>query len=255
MQEVWKDIPGYEGHYQVSTYGKVRSMNYMGHQGVVRELKQQHTYDGYCRVSLMMNGRKKCITTHILVAKTFIQNPKNKPQVNHIDGNKDNNSVNNLEWVTPEENIQHSIKTGLRHPEIREYLSGGNHYASKSIYQYDFSGNLIKKWNCVSEAARHYSCKPSAIINCSKGRIKSCRGYMWRSFKEQAPQKIDTLVTKNCPRVIIQKSLNGTVIKEWKGYKEILSSTKYRAGDICMVCKGKQKSAFGYLWEEKIIPY
>jgi hypothetical protein len=255
MQDIWKDIPGYEGHYQASTSGKIRSTKFFRHNGVTRELKQQHTYDGYCRVALTIKNVQKSVTVHILVAKTFIPNPENKSQVNHIDGNKDNNSVSNLEWVTPKQNIQHSIKLGLRHTELRQYPLGGDHYASKPIYQYDFSGNLIKKWDCVSEAARYYSCNPCTIINCSKGRIKSCKGYMWRSFSENAPQKIDHLVTKDYPRIIVQKALDGTVIKEWNGYKELLSSTNYRAGDICMVCKGKQKTAFGYIWEEKPIPY
>ena len=250
MNEVWKDIPGFENKYQASNLGNIRSLNYFGHKGVIHLLKQQHTYDGYCRVPLMIDGIKKNITTHILVAKTFIPNPDNKPQVNHRDGNKTNNTVSNLEWVTPKENIAHAIKEGLRNTESRTYLSGESHYASKPVYQYSLSGTLVKKWGCISDAARFYSCKPSTIINCTKGRIKTCKGFMWRLFDNDAPQSIDPSDSNHYPRKIIQKTIDGTIIREWNGYKEILSETPYRCGDICAVCKGKQKTAFGYIWEE-----
>jgi hypothetical protein len=255
MIEIWKDIPDYDGHYQVSNLGNVRSTKYLGHTGVTQELKQHLTQDGYYRVPLFHNGRKHSVSTHILVAKTFIQNPDNKPQVNHIDGNKQNNTVSNLEWVTGKENIDHAIRTGLRTPEMRSYLSGESHYFSKPIYQYDFSGKLIKKWGCISDAARYFKCKPATITNCSKGRIKSCKGYMWRYFEDDAPSQIAPLSTKNYPRLIIQKSLDGNVIKIWNGYEDIKSNTNYRCGDICACCKGGQKTAFGYIWEERPIPY
>ena len=253
MQEIWKDIPGFENKYQVSNIGNVRSLSYLGHPGKIHIIKQQHTYDGYCRVPLMRDGKKHCVTTHILVAKTFIPNPYNKQQVNHKDGNKNNNCVDNLEWVTPKENIEHSIKTGLRHPELRNYPKGGEHYASKPVYQYDLSGKLAQKWNSISDAARHFSCKPSTIINCSKGRLKSCKGYMWRVFENDAPKTIHPLSSKHAPRIIIQKTIDGNIVREWNGYKELLSETNYRCGDICSVCKGKQKTAFGYVWEERFL--
>lgn len=255
MQEIWKDIPGYEGHYQASNCGNIRSLNYMGHKGNVRVLKNHFTYDGYPIVPLMLNKTKKTIAVHILVAKTFIDNPNNKPQVNHIDGVKTNNCISNLEWVTCKENVQHSIKTGLRNSKNRKYLHGDEHYASKTIYQYDLSGNLVKKWDCISEAARRYSCSPCTLINCSKGRIKSCKGYMWRSFTNNAPIKIKPLVTKDYARILIQKSIDGTIIKEWNGYKELIANTGYRKSSICSACKGRQKTAYGYIWEEKPIPY
>ncbi len=117
---VWKDIPGYEGYYQVSTGGRVKSVDreVIGIDGKTykyrgKVLKQRLNHKGYPDVNLSKDRNYKTITTHILVAKTFINNPENKPQVNHIDADKTNNNVNNLEWVTNKENMIHASKKGL----------------------------------------------------------------------------------------------------------------------------------------------
>lgn len=255
MKETWKDIPGYENHYQVSDMGNVRSLNFLGHKGVIHLLKQTKSYDGYLRVPLTLNGTKRTLSTHILVAKAFIPNPEKKPQVNHIDGNKENNCVHNLEWVTGKENIQHAIRNGLRKAELPYYRTGANHPCSKPIYQYSLSGTLVKKWDCVSDAARSLDCKPVSLINCSKGRIKSCKGYMWKMFEGDAPSSIKPLSTKNYPRLILQMDLQGHLIKEWNGYSQLREETSYRLSDICACCKGDQKTAFGYRWEERPLPF
>jgi len=160
-----------------------------------------------------------------------------------------------LEWVTGKENIRHSIEHGLRRPDLRTYTKGSSHHCSKAICQYDFNGNFIKKWDCLSDAARYYNCKPATLVNCSKGRIKSCKGFMWRQFENNPPEKINPLETTKYPRLIIQKTLDGEIVKKWNGYKQLLEETNFRQGDICECCKGKQKSAYGFLWEEERLPY
>ena len=109
LVEEWRDIEGYEGLYQVSNLGKIKSFHY----GTSRINKIQLTKKGYAYTHLYKNGKSKRYFVHVLVAKAFIPNPKNKPQVNHIDANKSNNRVENLEWVTPEENMQHAYEKGL----------------------------------------------------------------------------------------------------------------------------------------------
>lgn len=108
MGEVWKDIKGYEGKYQVSDRGNVKSLNYR-RSGVENLLTPWDAGRGYLQVIFT---RKK-YAIHRLVAETFIPNPDNKSDVNHIDGNKKNNNVENLEWCTRQENIIHSWKLGL----------------------------------------------------------------------------------------------------------------------------------------------
>lgn len=122
MEEIWKDLKGYEGLYKISSLGKIKSLDrkrYCGHKGSKpqlrkgRILKQHYDYLGYKRVRLSKNSTTKTLTLHRLLAINFIENPYNKPNINHIDGNKSNNSLDNLEWCTQKENSQHAFKTGL----------------------------------------------------------------------------------------------------------------------------------------------
>lgn len=107
--EVWKDVVGYEGIYEVSNKGRIKSKHY----GKEVFLKTQKTYDGYITIKLSIGGKSKRYILHRLVAIAFLDNPENKPQVNHIDCNKTNNFSDNLEWVTAQENVMHAWKNGL----------------------------------------------------------------------------------------------------------------------------------------------
>lgn len=108
--ETWKDVKDYEGLYQISNKGRVKSLRWAG--GKV--LKFGNSGFGYFFVNLSKNNKCRNFFVHTLVARAFIPNPENKPEVNHIDGNKKNNCVENLEWVTESENHLHAYKTGLR---------------------------------------------------------------------------------------------------------------------------------------------
>ena len=109
--EVWKDIKEYEGLYQISNKGNIKNKN--------KELKQDENKKGYMCITLHKKGKKKKKGIHRIVAETFIQNNESKKQVNHIDGNKKNNSIENLEWVTPKENIRHAEKNKLRNSILK----------------------------------------------------------------------------------------------------------------------------------------
>lgn len=105
MKEIWKDVEGYEGLYQVSNFGNLYSSY------VKRKLQLSLDKYRYKQVILVKNGVRKRHLLHRMVAQEFIPNPENKPQVNHIDENKTNNTVSNLEWVTSKENINHGTRT------------------------------------------------------------------------------------------------------------------------------------------------
>lgn len=107
----WKAIPDFFG-YEASIYGKIRSLNYK-RMGKVKELKPALDKKGYLRTALVIDGKSKTIKVHRIIALTFIPNPENKPQVNHGDGVKTNNRVDNLFWATNAENVQHAYDTGL----------------------------------------------------------------------------------------------------------------------------------------------
>lgn len=101
QMEVWKDIDGFDGKYQVSSWGRVRSAN-----GILKPYKNKK---GYLKVGLMRNGKSNKKRVNRLVALAFIPNPNDYPVVDHIDGNKENNSVSNLRWITDEENRKHAV--------------------------------------------------------------------------------------------------------------------------------------------------
>lgn len=133
-QGIWKDVPDYDGLYQVSSSGYIKSLGRMVRNGgagrMVREriLKPGIDSYGYPIVSLYKDGKKKTFTIHRIVALCFIQNPFNLPEVNHKDGNKQNNSVINLEWCTTGDNIRHATRTGLNIPK-----RGSDSHMSKKV--------------------------------------------------------------------------------------------------------------------------
>lgn len=120
MDEIWKDVEGYEGIYKVSSLGNVKKLNYKN-SGKEQNISLCNDADGYLLVNLRLNNKSKSKRVHRLVAQAFIPNPDNKPQVNHIDGDKQNNKIENLEWVTPLENNKHAWDTGLKKPPTEEW--------------------------------------------------------------------------------------------------------------------------------------
>lgn len=137
--EVWKDIPDYP-NYEVSSFGRVRSKR------TLHVLSQGLDGRGnYLHVNLWKNNKGKSINTHRLVATAFVSNPENKPEVNHIDGNKQNNRADNLEWVTMEENRQHASKHGL-YESMKHRPQRDKSEKAGSKFRYVFWDNLRKKW-------------------------------------------------------------------------------------------------------------
>ena len=115
MEEIWKPIDRFDGEYEVSNLGRVRSMKkYGGMTG--RIMSQTIQRKGYYAVCFSIDNKRVCCKVHRLVIEAFIPNPDNLPCINHIDGNKLNNQASNLEWCTYQHNMQHAVRTGLTHP-------------------------------------------------------------------------------------------------------------------------------------------
>lgn len=156
--EIWKDIKGYEGLYQVSTSGQIKSMKRQGANGNIR--KNAKGGHGYLQIMLSKNGSTKTFLVHRLVAETFIPNPNGHPEVNHKDQDKHNNDVSNLEWCTSQYNMDYSN--------------------SKQVIQYDKQGNIVNVWKSTKEIERVLGIRNSYISGCCNGRTKTSCGYVWR---------------------------------------------------------------------------
>lgn len=157
--EFWKPIIGYEGLYEVSNLGRVKSLNYnnTNQEGM---LKPSYQSDGYLNITLCKFGKAKRYRIHRLVAEAFIPNPNNYPEVNHIDENKLNNCVENLEWCDRQYNQDYSL--------------------SKQVGQYDLNGNLIKVYKSTREAERQTGYLSGVISYCCIGKIRTAYGYIWK---------------------------------------------------------------------------
>ena len=171
MSEVWKDISGYEGKYQVSNTGKVRSLDY-NHTGKVRELKLKIDKYGYACIKLFKNGCRKYITVHRLVAAAFIKNTSNSPQVNHKDGNKLNNCVQNLEWCSNKENIQHGRKMGLFNKALKASIE-----RRKSVLCIKKTSGMIFAFPSFTHAGYFIGATASEISEVFHGHRCSTHGF------------------------------------------------------------------------------
>lgn len=164
MEEEWRPVKGYEGLYEVSNMGRVKSLHY----GKERILRGTDAFDGYKIVSLTKQTIKKK-RVHRLVAEAFIPNPMNLPVVNHLDGDKHNNCVSNLEWCTKKENTNHAIKTGLMRFKV----------TPKPIITYR-GDKLVGTFKSITECANELNCDISNIGHVIHGRCKTHHGF---SFK------------------------------------------------------------------------
>jgi hypothetical protein len=167
MEEIWKDIEGYEGVYQVSNLGRVKSLKY-GIKSRIKILSGAISSNGYFYVALYKNKKIVKISIHRLVAITFINNPEQKEQVNHIDGNKTNNFYNNLEWATRSENMKHAFKTGLNKSSD---LQKQKTIESNSSLIIDIITGVIYK--SIREASRRYDIPYPSLCSMLRNEMKN----------------------------------------------------------------------------------
>lgn len=176
--------------YEVSDMGNVRSLprkvkTYNPHKNAYytmlkhgKQLKKVKTKTGYPQVTIRRYGKKTSVHIHRLVALTFVPNSEGKPFVNHKDGNKTNNNVTNLEWVTPKENAKHASDNNLVSRSSLG-LFGKDHPASKQVIQLK-EGKIVKRWPSASDAVRQIGVDSWGISKCCRGKQRTHYGYEWR---------------------------------------------------------------------------
>lgn len=182
--EIWKDITEYKGLYQISNFGRVKSLERVvifkdGRKKTIPEriLKQGKCKNGYLLVCLWKNNKVKYFTVHKLVALTFLENdnPTEKTQVNHLDENKENNHVSNLKWVTPKENNNY----GTRNERASKTMKGRIAPNRKPILQFTKDGVFIRYWDSALSASTELNLYATSITKCCKGKQNQCGGYKW----------------------------------------------------------------------------
>ena len=240
-EEAWKDIPGYNGRYQASNLGRIRSMDrevtksngskefYKG-----KVLKPFVGTNGYLYITIAEEpGKFRPRRLHRVIAETFIPNPLNLPQINHINEDKTDNRVCNLEWCTAEYNtfyghrIEKFAKSNRNNPAL-----------SKGVNQYDLEGNYLRNFPSAAEASRYLGrdCVAACRIGqCCRHLFKtgnSAYGYLWEfSSEDNIGRPIEKLQTKGFP--VYQYSIDRQFIKRWDTVKEAVEVLNLNYSSIC----------------------
>ena len=182
--EIWRDLPDYEGIYQVSNLGNVKSLDRIDASGHSRKgfiMKQKINNKGYFSIALCKNGKYKFYQVHRLVAQTFLPNPNNLPQVNHKNEDKTDNRVENLEWCTIEYNCNYGTRNERAGLSNSIAQSGKDKpYKYKKIIQLDVDGNIIKQFCSIKQAVEELNIKQPNISSCLIGKCKTTGGYKWQ---------------------------------------------------------------------------
>ena len=229
---MWKKyiFNGVETDYSVSTEGVVR-------KDTTDYILTQSTQQDYKFVTLNIQGKQKRMRVHRMVAEMFIDNPYNKPYVNHINGNRGDNNVENLEWVTPSENTQHAVATGL-------FISG----RAKAVIQYSLEGKQMATFESASEAARQTGGSQSKITMCCRRQRQTANDYQWRYYDDiQDITKIEKKFITG--KKVAQCDEEGNILQIYPSFKQAAEAVNGTSSAISRVCSGMNIRHKGYKWK------
>ena len=249
MEEVWKNIKGYEGRYKVSNKGRFLSLRY-GRKGKYQDrkprlLKKSINSAGYYVVGLL--GKQHFV--HRLVADAFIPNPENKPCVDHIDTNTLNNDLANLRWSTIKENVNNPISREKRNQKLWELLKGKFGVDSnkhRKVYQYSLEGKFIKEWGCMSDACRELGINSSSMTKNCQGLQTQAKGYIWK-YEYQA----DVSPALKTFKPVLQINSQGDIVAEFDSVSSAARHFGTSTGRICSCLKGLTNTCKGFKWKYK----
>ena len=229
---MWKKFiyEGIKTDYSVSTEGEVR-------KDTTNYILSQSSQQDYKFVTLLINGQQKRMRVHRMVAMTFIENPDNKPYVNHINGIRYDNNVENLEWVTQSENIQHAVRTGL--------MQNGR---KKAVIQYNLNGDRMATFESASEAARQTGGSQSKITMCCKRQRETANDYQWRYYDDiQDVQKVEKRFITG--KKVAKCDEEGNILEIFPSFKEAARAVNGTSSAISRVCSGTNIRHKGYKWK------
>lgn len=217
---MWKQFYNYE----ISDLGEIRNIK------TKQILKGNKKKTGYLEYCLYINGDKKTFLGHILVAKMFLENPFNYKQVNHKDGDKTNNAVNNLEWVTSSENNLHAWKNGLNTPHIL-----------RPVKQYTLNGEYLQTFPSITEAVK--ATGAVKIRDVANGKRKTSGGYIWKWVEDFIPED------RGKAKKVAMLDNKENILQIFDSISEAARQTGASRKGISAVCLGKQKKCFNYFWK------
>lgn len=211
-------------NYEVSNEGQIRNK-------VTKQiLKGNIKKTGYLEYCLYIENEKKYLLGHRLVAKLFLDNPNNYSQVNHIDGNKLNNNVNNLEWINSKGNNQHAWDNNLNKPHIL-----------RPVKQYNLKHEFLKIFNSISEAQK--ATGATKIREVANGNRKTSGGYIWEWVEDFQPED------RGKAKKVAMLDDNFKILKIFDSVSEAARQTGANRKGISAVCLGKQKKCFNFYWK------
>lgn len=253
MEEVWKDVVGYEGLYQVSNTGKIRGLDRLSscNQFVSGKIKEQrHDKDGYLKVTLCKDGNKKCHSVHRLVATAFIPNPNDFPVINHKDENKQNNYVENLEWCTVKYNTNYGTCIQRRVAKIRGKRTDDKR--CKTIYQYSNEGILINTFLSIGDASRSLNIRKSTIKDILHGRRIQREGFVLSFVESDSETIIKQVRRRKIERPyqrkrVYQYNNDKVLIKIFPSVNETAKQLEISEAYVIAICKGKTKQHKEYI--------
>lgn len=241
--EKWKPCPHFENKYLISSHGRLLGIGTYNTccKGELIKLHKKNGRNCYIQARLYDNGKAKTIEVHTLVAKAFIPNPDNLPMVNHIDENKANNFVENLEWCTNQYNIRYSN--------------------SKSVDVYTRDGEFVETFDAIVDAAAKYNVDATNISRCCKSQFGTCAGYQFRYHGEPFSKK-PFLFTEYQRRKsrrghscnegryipINVYNTNGDFIKTYTNLSQAAYECGTTTGNICKCYKGKLLTNKGFIF-------
>lgn len=241
-KEEWEPVKGYEGYYEISNLGRVKSLERKVQSGNFiitcheRILVPQLTKSGYYRVGLNKNGKVKHVLVHRLVAESFLPNPNNYINVHHKNADKSDERASNLLWVSRSFNIQHSYDyEGHTRANLGKF--GKENKRSKPIAQMDLQGNTIKIYDSVSDVQRELGFKEGNISSCALGKYDTMYGFKWAYIKCIIPKK----------RVC--KIKDGKIISIFETVADAARAINRSKGALYSVLSGKHKTCGGFYWK------
>ena len=257
MKEEFRWIKGFEGRYKVSNLGRFMMVSQIDSLGrlLPERIKSTHKgVGGYSVVMLRKDGKKVNYLAHRLVADAFIPNPENKQYVDHIDGSRDNNNVNNLRWVTAAENNANPITyERLLKGTLDNPVCGNKNPYSRKIYKYSIDGKFISIYDSIGLASKDTGVCYSCIIACARGKRKTAGGYVWK-YASESKLLVNggTALPKGYRgHKVLKLSLEGKILGEYVSIKEAARLCNLDPISISRAIRGKYRKCGGYIWKLK----